>query len=325
MKIDTHSHIEIPEVLELLPVPLKNQFSHLSSTSAAYQERLEMTLQNQLCCPQRKLEDMGRMGLDMTILCIAPQHFYYTLDGDLALSLSRSQNDRISATVEKYPEKFGGMATVPLQNIEASVSELERAILELNLRGVEIASNVAGRYVGERSFWPLFEKAQALDVPIFIHPRNVAGADRMKDFYLSNLVGNPLDTTLAAAHLIFSGIFDHLPKLKIILAHAGGQLPYICGRLSHGFKVRPECQQAIKKTPIEYMKQFYFDTISHDPDCLRFLISRVGADHVLLGTDYPYDMSDMDPLGSLDRVPGLTLEEKEKISERNAVSLFKIL
>jgi aminocarboxymuconate-semialdehyde decarboxylase len=152
----------------------------------------------------------------------------------------------------------------------------------------------------------------------------VAGSERMIDFNFRNLIGNLLDTTIAAAHIIFSGVLDRFPGLKIILAHAGGHLPYTCGRLRHGFNVRPECKEFIKKSPLDYVKKFYFDTIAHDSESLRFLISRVGADHVLIGTDYPYDMGDMDPVRTVEELTELPADQVSKIMGENAVSLFKI-
>jgi aminocarboxymuconate-semialdehyde decarboxylase len=325
IKIDMHSHIEIAEAVDLMPEKPKVLSSPLSPKSAAYQEALTKALNQQLNDPQKKIEDMEKIGVDRSVLSIAPPQFFYHLEGKLALDVFRTQNDRIAAVVQKYPQKFTGMATVPLQNVEAAVAELERAIVQLQLKGVEVGSNVRGRYLGDPVFLPFFEKVKALDVPVFFHPQNVAGADRMRDYYFPNLVGNPLDTTLTAGHLIFSGIFDRLPGLKIALSHAGGHLPYIIGRMGHGFKVRPECQEVIKKSPVEYLSQFYYDTISHGPEALRYLISRVGADRVMLGTDYPYDMGDYTPLASIDAVPGLSMAEKEKIAGRNAASLFKII
>jgi aminocarboxymuconate-semialdehyde decarboxylase len=307
-----------------MPEKPKVLSSPLSPKSAAYQEALTKALNQQLNDPQRRIEDLEKMGVDRAVISIAPPQFFYHLEGKLALDVCRTQNDRIAAMVEKYPAKFTGMATVPLQNVEGAVAELERAIQQLQLKGVEVGSNVRGRYLGDPIYVPFFEKVRALDIPVFIHPQNVAGADRMKDYYFPNLVGNPLDTTLTAGHLIFSGIFDRLPGLKIALSHAGGHLPYIIGRMGHGFKVRPECQEVLKKSPVEYLGQFYYDTISHGPEALRYLISRVGADRVMLGTDYPYDMGDYTPLASIDAVPGLSTAEKEKIAGKNAAALFKI-
>jgi aminocarboxymuconate-semialdehyde decarboxylase len=321
--IDMHSHIEIPEAVKLLAEKPKPSSYMPSAKSAAYQGHLEETLRESLENPVRRIADMDKMGIDMSILSIAPSQFCYDLEGNLAIDVSRKQNEEIAAIVQRYPKRFAGMANVPLQHPEAAAKELERAVSDFKLKGVQIGSNIRGKYLGDPSFLPFFEKVVALDVAVFIHPFLVAGSDRMKDFYFANLVGNPLDTTITAGHLIFSGIFDRFPGLKIVLAHAGGFLPYNIDRWSHGFKVRPECQEHIKKSPGEYIKKFYYDTISHGPEALRFLISRVGADRVVMATDYPYDMGDLNPLQSIDAAQ-LTAKDKEKIVFTNTAALFKI-
>ena len=324
IKIDIHSHTEIAKACALVPqksIPLS---SSLSDKSAAYQRGLIAALEKQLKNPDKKLEDMEKMGVDLSVLSIAPNQFFYNLEGKLALDVTQKENEEIAALVKKYPKKFSGMATIPMQNVEAAVAELERAVTQLKLTGVEIGSNIGGHYLGDPTYIPFWEKVRTLDVPVFIHPTNVAGADRMKDYYFPNLIGNPLDTTITAGHLIFSGIFDRLPGLKIVLSHAGGFLPYVIDRFGHGFKVRPECHDVLKKSPVEYLDLFYYDTISHGPEALKYLISRVGVAHVLLGTDYPYDMGDMSPGTSLGAVPGLSATEKERISGKNAISLFKM-
>jgi aminocarboxymuconate-semialdehyde decarboxylase len=324
MKIDIHSHIEVPEATDLLPVKTDDMPSLLTGESAAHQKAHHLAIRDQIRNPERKLADMRKMGVDLSVISITPSEFYYHLEGDLALKVARTQNEGISAFVRRFPDKFVGVAAVPLQNPAAAAAELERAVVELKLKGVEVGSNIQGRYLGDPSFLPFFEKARALDVPIFIHPHAVAGADRLQDYYLTNLIGNPLDTTVTAAHLIFAGVFDRFPGLKIVLSHAGGYLPYIIGRFEHGWEVRPECRKSIRRSPVEYLKEFYFDTITHGRDALRYLISTVGADRVVLGTDHPYDMADMDPVRSLNAVPGLTAGEKEKIAGGNALSLLKM-
>lgn len=323
MRIDCHSHIEIPEAISFLP---KNTdpLASVSPKSKLIQEQLTLSLRDQLENPHRRIADMEKMRLDLTILSIAPPHFYYNLEGEEAIGFAQRQNNRLAEISRAYPDRFVSMATVPLQNVEAAVAEMERAVVDLDMRGVEVGSNIRGRYLGDPVFWPFYEKVASLDVPIFIHPRDVAGSERMKDFYFGNLIGNPLDTTIAAAHIIFSGVLDRFPGLKIILSHAGGCLPYICGRFRHGFDVRPECKEVIKKSPLDYVKKFYFDTITHDSESLRFLISRVGADHVLIGTDYPYDMGDLDPVRTLEELTELSADQSSKIMGENAASLFKI-
>lgn len=323
MRIDCHSHIEIPEAISFLP-KIIDPLASVSPKSKLIQEQLTLALKDQLENPDRRIADMEKMRLDMTVLSIAPPHFYYNLEGEVAIAFAQRQNNRLADIARTYPDRFVSMATVPLQNVEAAVVEMERAVLNLNMKGVEVGSNIQGRYLGDPLFWPFYEKVAELDVPIFIHPRDVAGSERMKDFYFGNLIGNPLDTTIAAAHIIFSGVLDRFPGLKIILSHAGGHLPYICGRLRHGFDVRPECKEIIKTSPLDYVKKLYFDTITHDSDTLRFLISMVGADHVLIGTDYPYDMGDLDPVRTVEELTGLSADQSAKIMGGNAASLFKI-
>ena len=322
-KIDIHNHIEIPEALELLPEkPLDIMAPRPEDKSYTYTMDMFASLTPKLSDPFTKIDDLRKMGLDMTVLSIAPTQFFYNLQSDTALKVCRFQNDRVASLVTQYPDKFAGMANVPLQDEYAATMELERAIDELGLAGVEIGSNVNGMLLGSPRFLPFFEKASSLNVPIFVHPHNPTGMERMKDYYSMNIIGFPLDTTLTAGSLIFSGIFDRFPGLKIILSHAGGFLPYIVGRMEHAFITRPECNE-MRKTPLEYLKMFYYDTISHGTEQLKFLLSMVGADHVLLGTDYPYDMGDMKPLESI-RAVGLSVADEEKVVGRNAQLFFKI-
>jgi aminocarboxymuconate-semialdehyde decarboxylase len=228
--IDMHSHMEVPEAVAMLPEKPSVTSSPMSAASAAHQQRLVASLKDQLENPERRITDMDKAGIGLSILSMAPGQMFYKLEGSLAINVARKQNEMIAAVAQKYPKRFLGMATVPLQNPGVAAAELERAVKELKMKGVQIASNVTGQYLGEPKFLPFFEKAAALDVPIFIHPTNVAGADRTKFFYFNNLIGNPLDTTITAGQLIFSGIFDRFPNLKIVLAHAGGMLPWSLSR-----------------------------------------------------------------------------------------------
>ena len=224
--------------------------------------------------------------------------------------------------VKKYPDRFAAVATLPLQVPDEALKELGRAVGKLGLRGVEVGSHVGRRELGDEAFWPIYGAIEKMNVPILIHPHQVAGLDRLQDFYLSNLIGNPLDTTIAAAKLIFSGTLSKYPRLKIILAHGGGQLPYIIGRMEHGYEVRPEPREKIKRSPMAFLKNFYFDTITHNPEALRYLIAMAGSDHVLLGSDYPYDMGDQDPVNTVSKLPRIKKEDRMRIMRDNAVKLF---
>src|SRR2546426_4109188 len=204
-----------------------------------------------------------------------------------------------SEIVAKWPDRFVGLGTVPLQNVDLAVIELERCVKQLNLRGVEINPNVAGKALTDPglNLDRFFAKARELDIVIFMHPIGFTQGDRLMEHYLNNIIGNPLDTTVGASHLIFGGVMERHPGLKIVLPHAGGFLAHYWARMDHAWRARPDCRTVIKKPPTSYLKKFYFDTIAFDPEMLRNLIDKFGAAQVLLGTDYPFDMGEEDPVG----------------------------
>jgi aminocarboxymuconate-semialdehyde decarboxylase len=193
--------------------------------------------------------------------------------------------------VASHPDRFVGMGTVPLQAPTLAVAELERLVKELGLRGVEIGTNVAGAELSDERFRPFFAKAQELGILIFMHPAGFTQAQRLADHYFINVIGNPLDTTVAVSHLIFGGVLDTYPKLKICLAHGGGYAAAYSGRFDHAHQARSDCRRLIKRPPTSYLKKLYFDTIVFTHHQLDYLTGLYGSDHILLGTDYPYDMA----------------------------------
>ena len=273
-----------------------------------------------------RIADMDRMGIDIQAVCPAPQQTYYWTDPGLGLEVSRMINDRLAQIVATWPDRFVALGTVPLQNVGLAVAELERCVKQLGLRGVEINPNVAGRELTDPSLNldRFFAKARELDIVIFMHPIGFTQGERLMDHYLNNLIGNPLDTTVGTSHLIFGGVMERHPGLKIVLPHAGGFLGHYWARMDHGWRARPDCRTIIKKAPTSYLKKFYFDTITFDPEMLRNLIDKFGAAQVLLGTDYPFDMGEEDPVGLINSVPRLPSAEKERIMGGNAVRLLKI-
>ena len=277
-----------------------------------------------LCDPEARIKDMDATGVDMQILSPVPVSSYYDLEAEACLWFSRRQNDGIAQTVKEYPKRFLGMATVPLQAPDMAIAELDRAVNKLGLRGVEILSNVNGRDLDSPELLPFFKEVQTLDVPVFIHSASSADAGRMKGYHLRNIVGNPLDTTLAAAHLVFGGVLDRFPNLKICLAHGGGYMPYQRGRWEHGYQVRPEGKVVIKQPPSHYIPLLYFDTITHFLPALEYLITSVGADKVVLGTDYPYDMADSQPVSRVQSLTNISEEDKQRVLGDNAARLFKL-
>jgi aminocarboxymuconate-semialdehyde decarboxylase len=327
--IDIHTHVEFAGTFAIL----KKRYSEeeiferfaVSATgrhSAELNRKIMAGIRDALRDPQKKIRDMEEKRLAFNVLSSSPFAFLYEVEGDLAVELARFHNDQLSELVKKYPDRFAAMATLPLQDPDEALKELTRATKTLGLRGVEIGSHVGKRELGDEVFWPIYKALEDLNMPILIHPHHVAGLDRLLDFYLNNLIGNPLDTTIAAAKLIFSGVLEKYPRLKIILAHGGGQFPYIIGRWDHGYTVRPECKEKIHRSPMAYFKNFYFDTITHNLDALRYLVSIAGSDHVLLGTDYPYDMADENPVQTVSQLTRIKAADRQKIMRENAIALF---
>jgi aminocarboxymuconate-semialdehyde decarboxylase len=239
---------------------------------------------------ERRLRDMAAAEVDVQVLSVCPQTFLYAQPPSLAAAFARIQNVQLAKLVKAHPDRFLAIATLPLQAPQLAADELRHAMGVLGLRGMQIGSNVAGRNLDDPELEPVWATAAELGAFILLHPINVAGADRLSSYYLGNLIGNPLDTTIAAACLVFSGVLERHPSLKICLAHGGGFVPYQAGRFLHGWHVRTEPKRRLPKPPTESLARFYFDTIVHSKDVLEFLVGNAGAGRVLLGSDYPFDM-----------------------------------
>jgi aminocarboxymuconate-semialdehyde decarboxylase len=239
---------------------------------------------------ERRFKDMDAAEVDVHLLSVAPQTWLYGQEEAIGVTASAIQNDEIARHVKEHPERFSGIATLPMQAPDKAADELRRAMRKLGLHGAMIGSNIGGKNLDDPSFEPLWAAAEELDAFMMIHPGNVAGADRLRSYYLGNLIGNPLDTTIAGACLIFGGVLERHPKLNFIMSHGGGFIPYQGGRWVHGWEVRPEPKVHVKHSPAPYLDRFLYDTILHAKAPLEFLISSVGANRVFLGSDYPYDM-----------------------------------
>jgi len=239
---------------------------------------------------ERRFKDMDAAEVDVHLLSAAPQTWLYGQEAAVGVTASAIQNDEIARHVKEHPERFSGIATLPMQAPDKAADELRRAMRKLGLHGAMIGSNIGGKNLDDPSFEPLWAAAEELDAFMMIHPGNVAGADRLRSYYLGNLIGNPLDTTIAGACLIFGGVLERHPKLNFIMSHGGGFIPYQGGRWVHGWEVRPEPKLHVKHSPAPYLDRFLYDTILHAKGPLEFLISSVGANRVFLGSDYPYDM-----------------------------------
>jgi len=268
-----------------------------------------------------RLKSMDAQRVAVHALSLMPPMVYWA-DGALGLRLAKLVNDAMAEASRAHPDRFVALATLPLQDPEAAVTEVERAITKLGCRGIYLGTNVRGKELTDPSFLPVFERIDALRVPIFLHPLNVIGSQRLTSYYLHNLLGNPFDTAVAAANLIFSGLLDRFPKLQICLPHAGGAFPYLVGRLNRGWKVREECK-ALKKPPSSYLRRFTYDTISHAPESLDYLINLVGADRVMMGSDYCFDMGYERPVKVVSALK-LSRNDQEKILGGNAKRLLQL-
>ena len=213
-----------------------------------------------------------------------------------------------------------------MQNPELAVQELEYAVKTLGLRGVEINTNVNGKNLTDPSLGleKFFAKANELGTVIFLHPMGFTQGERLTNHYFNNVIGNPLDTTIAVSHLIFDGVVARNPKIKFIAAHGGGYIAHYWARMDHAWRARKDCRTVIKRAPSTYLEKFYFDSITFDPMMLKHLIDRFGAEHVLMGTDYPYDMGEDDPRGLIAAVKGLPAAQRKQIEGLNAMKLLKI-
>jgi len=272
---------------------------------------------------EAKLADMDARGIHLTVMSISPTLFFYWIGSADAASFARYANDALAEAIRGSGGRLAGVATLPMQDPAAAAAELRRAVEELSLRGAHIGTTVEGGYVDEARFAPVLEAAEALGVPLILHPYYVGPLPRFEQFYLTNLLGNPLDTALCASRLIFSGALEQFGDLQVLLVHAGGFLPYQIGRLDHGWAVRPEPKERLQRKPSEYLDRFHYDTVSHHDSALAWLVDLVGDERVVLGTDLPYDMADPDPVGRLDRLE-LAPEARERVAGANAARLFGI-
>jgi aminocarboxymuconate-semialdehyde decarboxylase len=272
----------------------------------------------------KRVASMNRQGVAVQALSLTAPMVYWG-QGDFGTRLARAFNDGASAAHTAYPDRFVVCLTLPMQDPAQALAELDRGAKLPGVRAVYMGTNVNGRDLADPTLFPVFERCQALGLPVMLHPFNVNGAERLKPFYLTNLLGNPYDTGIAVANLIFGGVMDRLPKLQVVLPHAGGTFPYIWGRLQRGQKVRAEANKAAKKPVRAYLRRFAYDTISHDAGALRYLIDTVGADRVMLGTDFCFDMGYERPLDVIrDKGVKLSRAEQAKVIRENAARLLRL-
>jgi len=267
---------------------------------------------------------MDETGVDVQVVSVTPGNFCYDAPAEAGAVIAAAQNDAIAEMVEEHPGRFMGCATVPLQNPEAAIGELNRCVRDLGFSGVEIGTNIAGKNLDSPELKPFYAEAERLGTPILVHPINNAGADRTSRYYLGNIVGNPMETTIAIGCVVFGGVLEQFKKLTFCWSHGGGFWPYQIGRFDHGYDVRPEPKTNISKPPSAYSSRMYYDTITHSKDAIGYLVSVMGASNVVYGTDFPWDMGDYDSIPMIKEMRGINARDKLRILGETSAKLFRV-
>lgn len=307
-----HAHVLSPRLVELAGVRPSDANPHNENLMQTRYKRMFESL-------DVRLETMAREGIDMQVVSHMPNYAYWA-ERDLSQQIVEAANSAVQSVCQARPEQFVGLCFVSLQFPELAARQLQEA-MTAGFRGVEIATNVNGRDLDEEEFEQFWAAAEELSALVFIHPSGTTLGERVAKYYLGNVIGNPLDTSLALAHLIFGGVLERHPRLKILAAHGGGYLPSYCSRGDHGYEVRPECQ-GIPHPPSYYLRGLWVDNLVYGAFNLGHVIGQIGASQVVLGTDYPFDMGQENPVEIVDQVEGLSDEDRQRIKRDNALGLL---
>jgi aminocarboxymuconate-semialdehyde decarboxylase len=324
LKIDIHTHIlprEWPDLKEKYGYGGWIHLDHHQTGCARMMkdDHFFREVESNLWDPGVRMSECEKHGVDVQVLSTVPIMFSYWAKADDALDISKLLNDHIAAIIAEFPKRFIGLGTIPLQNEGLAIRELERCTNELDLAGVQIGSNVNQLNLDADALFSVFEAAQDLNAAIFVHPWDMMGESEMKKYWLPWLVGMPAETSRAICSLIFGGVFERLPNLRVAFAHGGGSFPGTVGRIQHGFDVRPDlCAVDNNVAPKNYLEKFWVDSLVHDTDALDYLIKKIGINKIALGTDYPFPLGDLEP-GKLIESSNYADEMKKKMLSRNAL------
>ena len=325
LAVDLHCHVHTPaadEIAKKGDKPADVTARYGDPRTIERQKQLRIELDRKLTSVEQRLADMDRMGIDVQAISTSPMQYYYGLDPDLGRQTSRIVNQRLAEVVASHPDRFVGLGTVPLQAPELAMAELDYCMKTLGFRGLELGTNVGGLELSDSRFESFFARAEELNAILFLHPSGFTEPQRLKQHFLTNVIGNPLDTTVALAHIVFGGVLERHPGLKFVAAHGGGYMGHYPARMDHAYRVRPECHDHITRPPSYYMKKIYYDTMVFSHEQLEHLVNLWGANHVVIGTDYPYDMGYYKPVDFVNKAKALTRAQKAAIIGGNAAKLL---
>jgi len=321
--IDFHNHFYPPEYLEAIqtaPSNVKVTFDSDNNPLLHYPGDYNIIVPGHRDIDIRE-EELKKAGVNKQVLTFTSPGTHIE-SPERAVELARIVNNIFAKIIDKRGERFAALATLPLNDPSTSVEELKHAVLDLGFKGVMLFSNVNGAALSDRCYWPLYEKAEELQVVLYIHPINPVGVEAMTEYWLMPLIGFTFDTTLAAAKLVFSGVVEKFPGIKWILAHLGGAIPYLAERLDRGYYAFEECRKNINKPPSEYLKDFYFDTVNFDTKALQLAIDFAGAGQLLAGSDYPHQIGSLEKMvESLEKL-NIPEEDRAGIKGGNAAKLL---
>ncbi|MFE2062668.1 amidohydrolase family protein [Streptomyces sp. NPDC059467] len=323
--VDFHGHLAVPAADALVAGSAgfaaelaAEQRAHSPASLAANRAQLQR-LAGKLTDVEARLADLDAMSVDIQVVGPMPMHHYWA-EPDLAVRLARTVNEAVAGHCAAAPERLYGLGTVALQHPDLAVALLDTAVTELGLYGISVSTTVEGRELADPAHDEVWAKAEELGAVVFVHPWGCSLGERLASNYLGNTVGQPAETTVALSQLIFTGVLDRFPRLKLVAAHGGGYLPTYIGRSDHAWEVRPDAR-GCAEPPSSYLRRMWFDALVYTPRALRHLVEEVGADRVVLGTDHPFDMGVTDPVARLDAA-GLDPDARDAIAGGNALDLL---
>ena len=324
LKIDIHTHIlpeNLPRWSEKFGYNGFVQLEHHKPNCARMMvdDKFFREVQSNSWDAKTRIHECNEHGVHVQVLSTVPVMFSYWAKPEDTLALSMFLNDHIAEMVEKYPDRFVGLGTIPLQSPDLAVKELERC-MKIGLSGVQIGSHVVDDWnLGSIALFPVYEAAEKLGAAIFVHPWDMAGQERMQRYWLPWLLGMPTETAVAICSLIFGGVFEKFPKLRVAFAHGGGSFPGLIGRIEHGFESRPDLVQIHNNiNPREYVGRFFVDSLVHDKEVMNYLIKFLGAEHIALGSDYPFPLGEHTP-GKLIESMNFDINTKEQLLSGTAL------